>query len=39
MATARGDSNRARAFAIKALAMSPPKRIRIELLKIIQKAA
>jgi hypothetical protein len=39
MATARGDSNRAKAFALKALALSPPKQIRIEILSIIGKVA
>jgi hypothetical protein len=39
MAKVRGELNRAKAFALKALALSPPDPIRIELLKIIKKAA
>ncbi len=39
MAQVRGDLNRAKAFALKALALSPPRQIRIELLNIVQKAA
>ncbi len=39
IATVRGDSNRAKAFALKALALSPPGEIRMELLNIIKKAA
>ncbi len=38
-ASSRGDHQRARAFALKALALSPPQDIRAELLSILRRAA